>query len=82
MSQDTVVWWSEHLSDAEAQLLLLRAAKEHSRGFTNTEDIGMEWAHTLKHHGYNQLGPYARNYLYKAYGTYADDLGLRRIAVS
>lgn len=77
---DSLQWWVENLPEAEAQLLLLRAAKEHSVKFTNPDMIGMEWAKTLRTNGYNALGPYARNYLAFRYLTYHEDLHTPRWA--
>lgn len=84
MNEDTLVWWAEHLSEAEAQLMLLRAAKEHTVKFTNPDTIGMEWAEKLRQKGYNALCPYARNYIAHRYLKRDEDPSsrLRKIPVS
>lgn len=67
MLEDNLQWWAEHLPEPEAQLALLRAAKEHPRKFTNPDEIGMGWSEELRQRGYNALCPYARNYLAHRY---------------
>lgn len=66
--------WANNLSDPEAQLMLLHAAKDHPQRFTNHDDVGMGWYRTLKHNGYNQLPPYARNYLAQKYLTCCEEM--------
>ncbi len=81
MMGDNLVLWAENLPEPEAQLILLRAAKEHTAKFTDPETIGMEWAKKLRQNGYNALCPYARNYLAHSYLTYCEDGHSRKIAV-
>lgn len=71
---DALEIWANELPEPEAQLILLRAAKEHTIKFTNADLIGMEWAKILRERGYNALNPYARNYLAHRYLTYCEDL--------
>lgn len=67
MNGTNLVWWAEHLEHSYVQPLLVQAAEEHPKGFTNAEEIGSQWYATLDTRGYNALCPYARNYLAHVY---------------
>lgn len=84
MNGETLVGWANNLPEPEAQLVLLRAAKEYQPAFSNPDEIGMGWAKILREHGYNALGPYARDYLAYKYLYYCEDLHrtCRRIPVT
>lgn len=73
MNVDALETWANELSQPEAQLMLLHAAKEHTIKFTTPDLIGMDWAKILRERGYNALCPYARNYLAHRYLTYCED---------
>lgn len=60
---DGLQTWAEGLSEPDAQLMLIEAAKRHSHGFSNPEEIGVSWTQMLKRHGYNSLCPYSRNFM-------------------
>lgn len=82
--EGTLTSWAESLPAPEAQLLLLKAAKEYSPPFSNPEEIGMGWVKILQEHGYAALGPYARGYIAYKYLYACEDLHptCRRIPVT
>lgn len=72
--EGTLTSWAETLPEPEVQLLLLKAAKEYTPPFSNPDEIGMGWAKILREHGYDALGPYAREYMAFKYLYYCEDL--------
>lgn len=77
MDSDRLADWANGLPQVEAQLMLLRAAKEHTAKFTNSELIGMEWSKKLREHGYDTLCPYARNFMAHCYLDHCDNIAGR-----
>lgn len=79
MPEHNLAWWIDNLPEADRQVMCVTAAKEHTKQFSNPEQIGMLWASMIRKGGYNSLRiPYLRNFLAH---QYLDHIDAQRIKV-